>query len=126
MVHLLTTGTKLGPYEIVALIGAGGMGEVWKALDTRLSRHVAIKISAEKFSDRFEREARAVAALNHPNIVALYDVGENYIVTELVDGESLRSADLTARKAVEVVTQTSRRPGPPRTCGYCPSRSETR
>jgi serine/threonine protein kinase len=107
VVCLLTTGTKFGPYEIVAPIGAGGMGEVWKALDTRLSRHVAIKVSAENFSDRFEREARAVAALNHPNIVALYDVGENYIVTELVDGESLRSADLTARKAVEVAAQVA-------------------
>jgi serine/threonine protein kinase len=103
----LTTGTKLGPYEIVALIGAGGMGEVWKALDTRLGRLVAIKVSAEKFSERFEGEARAVAALNHPNIVALYDVGENYIVTELVDGESLRGAELTTRKAVEVAAQVA-------------------
>jgi serine/threonine protein kinase len=106
-VHLLTTGTRLGPYEIGAQIGAGGMGEVWKALDTRLGRLVAIKIAAEKFTDRFEREARAVAALNHPNIVALYDVGENYIVTELVDGESLRNTELTARKAVEVAAQVA-------------------
>jgi serine/threonine protein kinase len=101
----LTAGTKLGPYEVVALIGAGGMGEVWKARDTRLDRLVAIKISAEKFGDRFEREARAVAALNHPNIVALYDVGENYIVTELVDGESLRGVEITTRKAVDVAAQ---------------------
>src|SRR5713101_4090819 len=80
----------LGPYEIIEPIGAGGMGEVWKARDTRLGREVAIKISSEKFSDRFEREARAVAALNHPNICQLYDVGPNYLVMELVEGERLK------------------------------------
>jgi serine/threonine protein kinase len=64
----MTAGDRLGPYEILSLIGAGGMGEVYKARDTRLDRVVAIKISREKFSERFEREARAVAALNHPNI----------------------------------------------------------
>ena len=64
----LSAGTRLGPYEILSLIGAGGMGEVYKARDTRLDRVVAVKISAEQFSERFEREARAVAALNHPNI----------------------------------------------------------
>src|SRR5438128_4826337 len=80
----------LGPYEIIEPIGAGGMGEVWKARDTRLGREVAIKISSEKFSDRFEREARAVAALNHPNICHLYDVGPNYLVMELVEGSCLQ------------------------------------
>src|SRR5258708_39824037 len=81
-------GTKLGPYEILAPIGAGGMGEVYKARDPRLGRDVAIKVSQGQFSDRFEREARAVAALNHPNICHLYDVGPNYLVMELIEGES--------------------------------------
>src|SRR6266571_2331169 len=85
----LTAGTKLGPYEILALIGAGGMGEVYRATDTRLHRDVAIKISAERFSERFEREARAIAALNHPNICTLYDVGPNYLVMELIEGPTL-------------------------------------
>src|SRR6058998_379094 len=75
----LATGTRLGPYEILALIGAGGMGEVYKARDTRLDRVVAIKVCAEQFSERFEREARAVAALNHPNICALgADAGRSH------------------------------------------------
>jgi serine/threonine protein kinase len=73
----LAAGDKLGPYEIVAPLGAGGMGEVYRARDPRLGRDVAIKISREQFSERFEREARAVAALNHPNICTLYDVGPN-------------------------------------------------
>ncbi len=84
----LSVGHKLGPYEIVASLGAGGMGEVYRAFDTRLHRQVAIKVSQERFSDRFEREARAVAALNHPNICQLYDVGPDYLVMELVEGES--------------------------------------
>ena len=84
----LTAGDKLGPYEILALIGAGGMGEVYKAHDPRLGRDVAIKVSAERFSERFEREARAVAALNHPNICSLFDVGPNFLVMELVEGEA--------------------------------------
>jgi len=88
-------GTKLGPYEIVGLIGAGGMGSVYRALDTRLGRAVAIKTSAERFSARFEREARAISALNHPNVCTLYDVGSvpsgpSYMVTELVEGDTLR------------------------------------
>src|SRR5881296_1173825 len=87
---LASVSKMLGPYEIIEPIGAGGMGEVWKARDTRLGREVAIKISSEKFSDRFEREARAVAALNHPNICQLYDVGPNYLVMELVEGERLK------------------------------------
>src|SRR6202049_353566 len=82
----LSAGERLGAYEILALIGKGGMGEVYKARDTRLGREVAIKIAAEQFSERFEREARAIAALNHPNICQLYDVGPNYLVMELVEG----------------------------------------
>src|SRR6186997_1309697 len=85
----LDSGTRLGPYEIVAPIGAGGMGEVYKARDTRLDRIVAIKVSQEEFSERFEREAKAIAALNHPNICALYDVGPNYLVMEYVEGPTL-------------------------------------
>jgi len=85
----LSAGSKLGPYEIVAPIGKGGMGEVWKARDTRLGRDVAIKISSEQFSERFEREARAVAALNHPNICTLHDVGPNYLVMEYIEGATL-------------------------------------
>jgi Tol biopolymer transport system component len=85
---LLSTGDRLGPYEIVAQIGAGGMGEVYRARDPRVGRDVAIKICAEQLGERFEREARAVAALNHPNICALYDVGPNYLVMEIVDGEA--------------------------------------
>jgi serine/threonine protein kinase len=84
------SGTRLGAYEILGPLGAGGMGEVYRARDTRLGRDVAIKISAERFGDRFEREARAIAALNHPNICQLYDVGENYLVMELIAGETLR------------------------------------
>ncbi|HYW46785.1 MAG TPA: protein kinase [Bryobacteraceae bacterium] len=84
----LTVGERLGPYEILALIGAGGMGEVYRARDPRLNRDVAIKVSRERFSDRFEREARAVAALNHPNICTLYDVGPDYLVMEFIEGES--------------------------------------
>jgi eukaryotic-like serine/threonine-protein kinase len=83
----LAAGTKLGPYEILAPIGAGGMGEVYRARDTRLGREVAIKVSAERFSERFEKEAHAIAALNHPNICTLHDVGPNYLVMELVEGE---------------------------------------
>src|SRR3984893_973550 len=82
----LSAGTRLGPYEILAPIGKGGMGEVYRANDTRLHREVAIKVSAEQFSERFEREARAIASLNHPNICSLYDVGPNYLVMELVEG----------------------------------------
>ena len=83
-------GDRLGPYQILAQIGAGGMGIVYRARDTRVDRDVAIKVSGEHFSDRFEREARAVAALNHPNICTLHDVGPDYLVMELVDGEPLK------------------------------------
>src|SRR5215472_8496338 len=86
----LAAGDKLGPYEIMAPIGAGGMGEVYKARDTRLDRTVAIKVSKEKFSERFDREARAVAALNHPHICTLHDIGPNYLVMEYIEGAPLR------------------------------------
>src|SRR5215831_18738777 len=107
----LTSGTELGPYEIVAPLGAGGMGEVYRARDRRLGRDVALKIlPAEVANDpvrrqRFELEARAVAALNHPNIVAVYDVGEGYIVGELVDGRPVRGAKLGLHKTIEVAIQ---------------------
>jgi serine/threonine protein kinase len=84
----LSAGQRLGPYEILAPIGSGGMGEVYRARDPRLDREVAIKVSVEQFSERFEREARAIGALNHPNICAIYDVGPNYLVMELIEGES--------------------------------------
>ena len=73
----LAVGSKLGPYEILRAIGAGGMGEVYLARDSRLNREVAIKVSAAQYSERFEREAKAIAALNHPNICHIYDVGES-------------------------------------------------
>src|SRR5712691_11342484 len=86
----MTPGDRLGPYEILASIGAGGMGEVYKARDTRLDRIVAVKVSKQEFTERFEREARAVAALNHPHICQLYDVGPNYLVMEYVEGSPLK------------------------------------
>ncbi len=86
---LLMAGRQLGPYKLEALLGQGGMGQVFRAIDTRLGRAVAVKVSQERFTDRFEREARAIAALNHPNICTLHDVGPNYLVMELVEGETL-------------------------------------
>src|ERR1051326_5702254 len=95
----LSIGEKLGPYEILAPIGAGGMGEVYRARDTRLDREVAIKVLPRSFAtnaarERFQREARAASALNHPNICAVYDVGEAaghpFLVMELLDGQTLR------------------------------------
>jgi serine/threonine protein kinase len=97
-------GSQLGPYQILALIGAGGMGEVYRARDPRLGRDVAIKVSAERFSERFEREARAVAALNHPNICTLHDVGPNYLVMEYIEGESPKGP-LPLDEAVSVARQ---------------------
>jgi predicted Ser/Thr protein kinase len=94
----------LGPYEILDLIGAGGMGEVWKARDTRLGRTVAIKVSKQQFSERFEQEARAVGALNHPHICQLYDVGPDYLVMEFVEGTPLKGP-LPVAKAVEYAGQ---------------------
>src|SRR6266511_927893 len=98
---LLTPGVRLGPYEIVSAIGAGGMGEVWRAKDPRLGREVAIKVLPASFSQdadrlrRFEQEARAAGVLNHPNITAVYDTGTHqdapYVVSELLEGETLRT-----------------------------------
>jgi Tol biopolymer transport system component len=115
----LISGTKLGPYEIVEPLGAGGMGEVYRARDSRLDRLVAIKILPPEYAPdtervrRFEQEARATAALNHPNILAVYDINGRtdflYIVSELLEGETLRrrlaSGALPSRKAVEYATQ---------------------
>ena len=116
---MLAAGTKLGPYEITAAIGAGGMGEVYRAKDARLGRDVAIKVLPASFAQdserlrRFEAEARAVAALNHPNILAVHDVGEHhgapYLVCELLEGEtlreSLREGPLPQRRAIEYASQ---------------------
>jgi len=85
----ITPGSRLGPYEIEAVLGQGGMGRVFRAKDTRLSRPVAIKICREEFIDRFEQEARSIAVISHPNVCTLYDVGPNYLVMELVEGETL-------------------------------------
>jgi serine/threonine protein kinase len=82
-------GTRLGLYEVIGPIGAGGMGQVFQARDTRLGRDVAIKVAQGRFSDRFAREARAVASLNHPNICTLHDVGPDYLVMELIQGPTL-------------------------------------
>jgi len=101
---LLSAGDKLGPYEILAQIGAGGMGEVYRARDPRLNRDVAIKVSAAQFSERFAREAQAIAALNHPNICQIYDVGPNYLVMELVEGAPLKGP-LPLQRAVEYAGQ---------------------
>src|SRR6267378_1784094 len=96
----ISPGARLGAYEILALIGAGGMGEVYRARDPRLGREVAIKVLPGEVStdrerlSRFEQEARAASALNHPNILAIFDVGTHgeapYVVSELLDGETLR------------------------------------
>ena len=83
-------GTRLGPYELLGHLGAGGMGEVWKACDTRIDRVVAIKRLKSEHAERFKREARAIAALNHPRVCQLYDVGPDYLVMEYVEGEILR------------------------------------
>ena len=114
----LKPGTRFGPYEILALLGAGGMGEVYRARDTRLDRAVAVKIVHTRLAAdadqlrRFEQEARAASLLDHPNIVVVHDVGRHegspYIVTELLEGESLREklgAPLPARKVVEYAVQ---------------------
>ena len=101
----LQPGDKLGPYEIVAPIGKGGMGEVWKARDPRVGRDVAIKVSSAQFSERFEREAKAIGALNHPNICTLYDVGPNFLVMEYVEGTQLKGPlplDQALKYAVQI------------------------
>jgi eukaryotic-like serine/threonine-protein kinase len=116
---MLLAGTRLGPYEIVAPIGAGGMGEVYRARDTRLNREVAVKVLGEGLVNdpdrraRFEKEAHAVAARNHPNIVSLFDIGTEgavlYTVSELVEGESLRSllvrGPVPLRKLIDIAVQ---------------------
>ena len=98
-------GAGIGPHELLGPIGAGGMGEVWKARDTRLARVVAIKFSQAQFTERFECEARAIAALNHPNIAQIYDVGDNYIVMEYVDGEAVRAP---ARKLLDIAARIAK------------------
>ena len=100
----LSPGHRLGPYEIVAPIGAGGMGEVYKATDTRLGRTVAIKTLDGAHSERFQQEARAVAALNHPNICVLYDVGPGYLVMEYIDGTPLHGP-MALNEVLQVATQ---------------------
>lgn len=100
----LTSGAQLGPYEILEPVGAGGMGEVYKARDTRLGRTVAVKVSGGEFSERFEREARSIAALNHPNICQLYDVGPDYLVMEYIDGRPLKGP-MPAGEAVKLALQ---------------------
>jgi len=105
---VLTPGESLGPYQIVGLLGSGGMGQVYKAFDARLRRAVAIKVADEQFTERFNREVRAVAALNHPNICTLHDVGPNYLVMELIEGESLRAwlrRGLTVERSLGVARQ---------------------
>jgi serine/threonine protein kinase len=97
-------GAKVGPYELVSRLGAGGMGVVWKALDTRLNRFVAIKFSEEHYSIRFAREARAVAALNHPNICQIYDVGPNYLIMEYVEGAPIAPVE-SIRKLLDLAVQ---------------------
>ena len=79
----------MGPYELLSPLGAGGMGEVYRARDTRLGREVAIKTVRQEFSGRFQSEARAISALNHPHICTLHDMGANYLVMELVEGDTL-------------------------------------
>lgn len=102
-------GEKLGPYELLALIGEGGMGEVYRALDTRLDRTVAIKVSKEQFNERFGREARAVAALNHTNICQLFDVGPDFLVMEHVEGptlaDRLKSGAIPMAEALPIARQ---------------------
>ena len=101
----LQSGTHLGPYEILSAIGAGGMGEVWKARDTRLGRIVAIKQLMAPNADRFDKEARAIAALNHPHICQVYDVGPDYLVLEYIEGHPIRGplpADEALRLAMQI------------------------
>jgi len=118
----IAAGTRLGPYEILSPLGAGGMGEVYRARDSRLGRDVAVKVLPSSFSDdeqrlqRFEQEACAVGALNHPNILAIHDVGKHngspYVVSELLEGETLRGriggAALPVRKAIDYALQIAR------------------
>src|SRR5215510_16405427 len=97
-------GTQLGPYELLEFIGAGGMGEVWKARDTRLMRIVAIKRLKGQHSARFKQEARAIAALNHPHICQVHDVGPDYLVLEYVEGKP-PTGPLPLPEAVRIAVQ---------------------
>jgi serine/threonine protein kinase len=99
----MASGARLGPYQIEHKLGEGGMGEVFRAIDTRLGRAVAIKTTREQFSARFEREARAIASLNHPNICTLHDIGPNYLVMELVEGETIAQRLKQGPMPVEMV-----------------------
>jgi len=105
----LKPGEKLGSYEIVSLLGKGGMGEVWKARDPQLGRDVAIKVSAQQFTNRFEREARAIAALNHPNVCTLYHIGPDYLVMEYIEGptlaERIKEAQIPLEEALGIAKQ---------------------
>ncbi len=103
----VSAGDRFGPYEILAPIGAGGMGEVWKARDTRLNRLVALKTLKAEHAGRFKSEARAVAALNHPHVCQLYDVGPDYLVLEYVDGNPLKgplAIEETVRLAIQIAS----------------------
>src|SRR6188472_2009995 len=100
----LAPGARLGPYEILAPVGAGAMGDVYRAVDTRLDRIVAIKVAKEQFPERFEREAKAVASLNNTHVCHLYDVGPNYLVMEFVDGAPLGPVS-TPEKLLDIATQ---------------------
>ena len=125
----LTSGSRVGPYEVIGLLGAGGMGEVFRARDTRLDRDVAIKVLPESLAGnadrlrRFEQEARAAGSLNHPNVLAVYDVGSQdeivYLVSELLEGQTLRdriaAGPLTRAGSASSSPRRSRRAWPPRT-----------
>src|SRR5262249_53498163 len=100
----LERGQSLGPYRIESFVAAGGMGQVYRATDTRLNREVAIKICASRFSERFAQEAKVIASLNHPHICQLYDVGPNYLVMEFVEGTPLRGS-LPLRQTLEYAGQ---------------------
>src|SRR5438876_12053098 len=100
----LSAGARLGPYEILAPIGSGGMGQVYQARDTRLDRTAAIKVAHQRFSERFEREARSVAALNHPHICQLYDVGPDYLVMEYIEGKPV-TGPMPVAEALRLASQ---------------------
>jgi eukaryotic-like serine/threonine-protein kinase len=103
----LSVGDKLGPYEILAPLGAGGMGEVYKARDTRLDRTVAIKRLKGRHTARFEQEARAIAALNHPHICQIFDIGPDYLVLEYIEGQPLKGP-LAVEEVLRLASQNRR------------------
>lgn len=106
---VMAPGARLGPYQVESKLGEGGMGEVFRAVDTRLGRPVAIKLAHEQFTSRFPREARAISSLNHPHICTLYDIGPNYLVMELLDGDTiaarLKNGPLPVDQAVRYASQ---------------------